>query len=450
MPSDSIFLNLNLPNAATWFYFSALLAVALFFKFSRLLSMRNLDIVMVFLSVPGLLLLAEPGGANIRAGYIWLVGTTGYFFVRCIVDLALVRRPVLSPNLNLAGLAWLAGTLYVSLVAVAARHPDERTVEGATEREDRSPTVIDEGVKSIIRTSKVPVPSAAMGQEEGLWVERVLTLACHLAIVVGLILIGWRHFDDIHAGMAMGTFYLLLPYTHLLMPGRAPHVGRWDYTWPTALMVWAVLAYRRPTVAGLLLGLAAGSVFFPVVILPIWFSFYWRRGARRFGIAFAVSAGLCLAIVSGLLLAERESLRGLQSAWSLAGWLPWQQPPPGTVSLWQGPDWSIHWAYRLPVFFVYATFLLATLFWPTPKNLAHVVSLSAAALLGLEFWYADRGGVHVLWYLPLLLLLAFRPNLTACQPHPPRSDDWLARLGRHAGRLALRPFRAPRAASPVG
>src|ERR1700722_5618598 len=103
MSSDSIFLNLNLPNATTWFYFSALLAVALFFKFSRLLSVRNLDIVMMFLSVPGLLLLAEPRGASIRVGYIWLMAATGYFFVRCIVDLALVRRPSLSPNLNLAG-----------------------------------------------------------------------------------------------------------------------------------------------------------------------------------------------------------------------------------------------------------------------------------------------------------------------------------------------------------
>ena len=53
----SIFLDVNLPNAATWFYFSLLLAVALFFKFSRLLSMRNLDLALIFLPVPGLLLL---------------------------------------------------------------------------------------------------------------------------------------------------------------------------------------------------------------------------------------------------------------------------------------------------------------------------------------------------------------------------------------------------------
>src|SRR5436305_14893525 len=54
-----IFLDFNLPNATTWFYFSALLAVALFFKFSRFLSVRNWDVVTIFLLVPGLLILQE-------------------------------------------------------------------------------------------------------------------------------------------------------------------------------------------------------------------------------------------------------------------------------------------------------------------------------------------------------------------------------------------------------
>src|SRR3974377_2357336 len=55
--SDSVFLDFSLPNATTWFYFSWLLAVALFFKFARLLSIRNWDVVTVFLLVPGLLVL---------------------------------------------------------------------------------------------------------------------------------------------------------------------------------------------------------------------------------------------------------------------------------------------------------------------------------------------------------------------------------------------------------
>src|SRR5690349_14993802 len=53
----NIILDFNLPNATTWLFFSFLLAIALFFKFSRLLSIRNLDVVLIFLLFPGLLVI---------------------------------------------------------------------------------------------------------------------------------------------------------------------------------------------------------------------------------------------------------------------------------------------------------------------------------------------------------------------------------------------------------
>src|SRR5215470_1071316 len=108
----SIFFDFRLPNVTTWFYFSLLLAVALFFKFSRLLSMRNLDLVSLFLPVPGLLLLLESRGGN-RWGFVWLMAVSGWLLLRCLLDLSLVRRPALGPNLSPGGLGWLAGTLFV-------------------------------------------------------------------------------------------------------------------------------------------------------------------------------------------------------------------------------------------------------------------------------------------------------------------------------------------------
>src|SRR3954467_3698797 len=115
--SESIFLDVSLPNASTWFYFSLLLVVALFFKFSRLLSVRNLDLVLVFLPVPGLLLILEGGlvGSDPTkslppmswAGFAWLLIVSLLLLIRCLSDLALERRPALSPNLSPGGLAWL-------------------------------------------------------------------------------------------------------------------------------------------------------------------------------------------------------------------------------------------------------------------------------------------------------------------------------------------------------
>lgn len=440
MGNNSIFFDIELPNATTWFYFSALLAVALFFKFNRLLSIRNIDVLSLFLPMPGFLLLAQYGVSPFW-GYLWLLAASGYLFLRCLFDLTLVQRPILSPNLNFGGLVWLAGALFVSLIALAARHPNTRSqleYEQSKRRENSAGTIepmIRQLSEKVIREQAAPQVDEEL---LGLVVERGLTVLSHLCIAIGLILIGWLHFENLHAGMAAATFYLLLPYTYLLLPRSPLGVGRWDHAWPMALMIWMVLFYRRPTLAGAFLGLATGTLFFPALVLPLWLSFYQARGLRRFLVSFAASTGLCLAVIGLLLWINGVLPPTVMSGWKLSAWLPWKPPDAAMGGVWQGR--SLHWAYRLPIFLAYIAFVGTTAFWPSPKSLAHVIALTAAVLIGVQFWYADQGGVYVLWYLPFLLLLTFRPNLSACQPPPPASD-WLARLGRRLGVLWLRAVR---------
>src|SRR5262249_14452063 len=157
---------------------------------------------------------------------------------------------------------------------------------------------------------------------------------------------------------------------------------------------------------------------------------------------------LCLAAVGANLWADGELSRSWQSALSLADWQPWIEPKPDVKGFWTGVRWA--WAYRLPVAIAYLAFVATTVFWPSPKNLAHLLALSCAVLLGLQFWYADQGGVYLLWYLPLFLLLVFRPNLTdrqppAIDPEPAR----LARLARWPGRRLHRLLRLPEPAARV-
>jgi len=233
--------------------------------------------------------------------------------------------------------------------------------------------------------------------------------------------------------MATATFYLLIPYT-------AMDVARWHHVWPMALMVWAVYAYRIPTLSGSLLGLAAATTYFPVVTFPVWLGFYWKRGAGRFASAFALTGGVCLAIVVWTLWIDNELARAIQTGLSLPDWQPWRQPFDDTQGFWK----DIHWAYRMPVFIGYLAMMGVNSIWPSPKNLANVLALSAAAIIGVQFWYADQGGIYILWYLPFLLLLVFRPNLVDCRPLPiPRESDWLVRLGRWLGRRILRLLRLP-------
>jgi hypothetical protein len=434
----SIFLEFNLPNATTWSVLSALLVVALFFKFNRLLSVRNWDLLTLFLLVPGLLLLQEeharaaaagtpPATRALWFGYLWLLAGGAYFFVRCLLDLALVRRPALAPNLNFAGLAWLTGTLFVFLGGVAVRRPAEQDMPVG-----KGSAVLEEAQRraaAFVEQTAGPPPD---GRDARFWVERVLAGACHLAVVAALIVIGWKHFQDATAGMAAATLYLLLPYIAFHIAQRHVDVG---HIMPTALVLWAIAAYRRPTVAGLLVGLAAGSLFFPALTVPVWLSFYWGRGARRFFGGFAVTAALSLSLTGLLLWLHGDLARSLRATLGLSDWQPWLVLPPTSESFWSGVPGA--WAYRIPVFIVYAAFVLTTMVWPRPKDLSHLIALAAAALIGVQFWYADRGGVYILWYLPFLLLLVFRPNLSDRRAPPlEAADDFVARAGRWAGAAA--------------
>jgi hypothetical protein len=379
----------------------------------------------------------EAARRKVWGGFLLLFCASGYFLFRCLLDLTLVRRPALGSNLDPGGLGWLGCALFISLIAVAVRE-DERP----SEQKGRPGSPADQLPSTGVKAMRPVAPSGLDDSDLRLWVERGLALVCHLSIVIGLVLIGWRHFNDLHAGMSAATFYLLLPYTYLLLPSSPLGVGRWDHAWPMALVVWTIFTCRQPILAGAFLGLAAGSAIFPVVLFPAWLSFYRQRGAGRFSLSFTLFAGLCLGVLGGLSWLYDGQLPGiLRSAWTTFDWQPWKHLPPGTNSIWA--ELPSQRAYRLPIFIAYSALILTAYLWPAPKNLAHVLALSAAALIGIQFWYADQGGVYVLWYLPLLLLLAFRPNLEGCRPPPPPADDWVARLGRRLGAGLLRLVRLP-------
>lgn len=411
----SIFLDFHLPNAVTWFYFSLILSVAIFFQFARPLCLRNLDLLLLFLLVPGFLLLQEAhaliaagqfarGQQELVLGYGWLLAGSAYWFIRSLLDLPLVRRPALSTNLTTPGLACLGIALFVGMSSVAVR----RTADAAESAQvGRAPAPIEQvqdRAAAAVQQAQNGSGQAASPEDVRFWVERSLAMACHAAIVAGLLVIGLQHFQDRVAGVAMGTLYLLVPYTAFDVGRQLHHV------WPTAFLIWAVYCYRRPLLSGWLLGLAAGSALFPVLLFPLWFGFYTRRGASRFGLAFLGAVAVSVGITALILWWGGEAGLGVTAALNVPDWQPWRVP--SAESVWTGA----HWAYRLPIFVLFVGLVLAVAVWPSPKNLSHLIALSAAVLIGVQFWHGDRGGVYVLWYLPLLILMVFRPNLTTAEP----------------------------------
>jgi hypothetical protein len=413
-------------NPTTWFYLASLLSLALFFKFNRLWSVRNVDLVGLVLLAPGLLAV-EYGGfkadANVEAiGFAWLFVVTGILLVRMLVDSTMVRRPMLDPNLTTGGLVFLGGSLLVFLLAnVITRPPQPEDVAGAASA-DR----IRSGEASIdtdqlarlgpgypllfllpqISTQQlygdaVDDSSAAPGAPGRRALHettaRIMAILCQLAIVAGMVIVGWRHFENVRLGIAAAVLYLLLPYTAMM-------TGRVDHALPGALVLWAVASYRRPIVAGVLVGLAIGTIYYPVFLLPLWCSFYWERGVRRFILGVAAALGV---LVAALWITSPDAAVFSGQLRQMFGWIF-----PNEVSLegfWKLPGHDP--VYRLPVLALFVAMMATFAIWPAPKNLGTLMSCSAAVLLGSQFWKAHDGGLFMAWYLPVLLLVVFRPNL---------------------------------------
>jgi hypothetical protein len=300
---------------------------------------------------------------------------------------------------------FLGLALFAAMTAAAIRKP-----AAPVELIGKKPVAITAVEESA--TAVAAQAQAITGVDTTLWVERGFALIAHLAVVAGLFTIGRRHFKDRELGVAMATLYLLVPYTGYLFP-QLHHVL------PAALIIWAVACYHRPGWAGLLLGLAAGATFFPVLLFPIWLRLYWRRSTSRFLIgyftALAVGVGLTILVLWGAGLFPT----GFTKALHLSDWQPWRMPR--AEGVWQG----VHWAYRLPVFVLYLGVVITLFVWPPIRTMIDAVAFSAALLLGVQFWYAEHGGMYVLWYLPLLLVLTLRPTASDLEPPVLAAPRWL-------------------------
>jgi hypothetical protein len=406
--SGSLVLDLGV-GPEIWLYLTLLICLTLFFKFSRIWSVRNLDLLLLFALSPGLMRLVGNGDRQPWIAFVWLFLGSAAWLVRCLLDLGLTRRPLLEPNLNAAGLACLSVGVLALLVAETISIPvDEGAARNPADPNGRvtppPPGSHDENsaVNQVLKIA--PLPSALKPNPPQVILSRVLASLGHLGLVAALIVVGWRHFERPIAGLAVSTCYLLSPYTRIALVDSGQVV-------PAALIVAALAVYTRPRIAGALIGMAAGWMPACLGLVPLWAGFYRGRGALRFSAVCLVVVILCGVLGTGIPgLAVWSRALGARSL-SEAGLLPGVDPPQ-SGSFWSGIDAS----YRLPVLVAYLALVLITTLWPSEKNLGELIGLSAALLVASQFWYLDEGGTMVLLYLPLVLLMMFRPNLASKRP----------------------------------
>ena len=435
----------------TWVYLSSLLMIGLFFKFGRLWSVRNLDVVLLILLSPGLVMVhygqkqqslvdgADDAAAAARSdagapadraakdraaaagepddrgksdeaagqslevgGFICLFAVGGLLLTRLLLDPTMVRRPLLEPNLSLGGLSFIGCSLFIFLAANVISEPVNTSVAGAMD----------------YRISRV-APASTQGPGYALLsilpssLSKSFCLLAQLGVIVGMVLTGYWHFRHVVMGIGAATLYLMLPYTSLL-------TGRIEHVLPAALLVGAVLMYRRPILAGILIGLASGTVYYPFFLLPLWLSFYWHRGFRRFLTAYLVTvAALALILIawSDHLLQDLQRMFGFYApAVSNLG------------GIWNPDAGGLHGHYRLPVLVAFIVLSISMSLWPAQKNLGTLMSCSAAIMVAAQFWHGYGGGTYMGWYLPLALLTIFRPNLEDRVAVTVLGEGWFPKL----------------------
>jgi hypothetical protein len=433
-------------NNATWFYLSLLLIVAVYFRFGRFFTLRNLDLALLLSMSPGVLLVQS----GYQAGYAWLFVSSGILLLRLCGDAFFIRRPRLEQNLNAQGLTFLcvAAFAFLTAEAISADIPDSAVetvvrADALTKREDPTvpvdsrSAVADKDMKAGPAATVLTAPIAEIGKALGAAngvpehhtenlaaiAARLAAMVAHLAVVLALIMLARLHFEDTNIGLAMATLYLLLPCTSY-------EVGEINHVLPAALILWALVAYKRPMAAGSLMGLACGTLFFPIFLLPLWARFYGWRGAIRFGLALAITGAV---LVGSLVFTSADALSFKQQTlgsidFNLRDWLSFGSGD--TEGFWNAATSP----YRIPVFVAFLVLTAALTIWPTKKNFEHLIAHSTAIVVGTQFWYPQQGGIYLLWYLPLLLVVVFRPALAHLLP-PDMTP--VAREGRPTTQPAL-------------
>ncbi|WP_166828579.1 hypothetical protein [Thalassoroseus pseudoceratinae] len=426
-------------HPTTWLTLSSLLVIAIFFRFHRLWSLRNVDLLLLTGFSPALLFLrSDPMIAN-----TWLFALSLGLLVRLLCDGLFVRRPKLDQNLNATGLLFLTicGTvlLVVRVVTLPVPNSTLKTVERSEQMRNRvdasnetaaagpTPTILAAQVGAIsdaVAAADNVTTAPTIPSRKAVIAARGLAIVAHLGTILGLLVLGHRTFSDGSLGYAMALLYLLLPCT-FYQCSEVIHVL------PAGLVVWAFVFWRKPIVAGVFLGLACGTLFFPIFLLPVWVAFYGRTKFLRFATALLI-VGTCL--LGSLALTSADPSSFGRQTFGAIDWSVLSFQSAGANGFW-GAGMN---AYRLPVFVAYVIMLVALTVWPRRKSLEHLMASSTALIVGTQFWYPQAGGVYLLWYLPLTLAVCFRPRLIQLQLETPVLNDRATTLGP-AGRQLVKP-----------
>lgn len=456
-------------GGAIWLFIVVLGIVG--FDWNRLVSWHNVDIVILPLLCFFLVDLIsvgenpdEPGRrtlAGLMFAGIFLISS--YWLVRCLVGAFRRPGPPRAPALRLAALVPLTLLCVgLNITLVLTNRPDDcgyYSNIGAKRLLDTGlfpygDPMLRGGAAAtygpVLHLSHIPfqllLPEAAAARETppqtatptsavsrsafvqpSVLATQLCALAYHLIAVVALFLIG-RQMAGGGTGWVLICLYTASAYVMGLGGSETLICGMTfiSHIAPAAAMLAAFALLAHPALAGAMLGLATGILFFPAFFVPVWFGYYFwqrRRDAFRFILGYAVVT-LPIATMVALMTQSTETESVLDVF--LSSTVAHQEHPdaygaspfgfwgthPSARAFWHGPLVE-GWFLSKPAFLLFVALVALSFFLAKGRTRTQFAFLIAALAIAVQLWKSHATGTYVEWYLPFLLIGLFTADKAA-------------------------------------
>jgi hypothetical protein len=436
------FLRSFLPrfNGMSLAWLSFILVVIVFGSFSRLLSLQNFDILLIYSLAPFL----HVRWANNKVSYTGIFIVTIILFARCIWEARRKKERLLKLNIGNPRIVWtLIGSAFIlHILIIYERHIGDVGLWSAI------------GGEYLLRTGRLPYgtefgPNCVYGPLMYVLFVPAGFFASFIEVIPNQGFIILADFNNWHAmrgvqttelvldlltlsglyllarkkschvtGLAVVFIYAISPYIVGMVSElgleRASHIAGMPF------ILFALLLLHRPAIAGLLLGIATGMLYYPMFLVPLWFGYLWRRNGIRNGVVFlgtyAAVGIICIIMLISMVQPIDESESPLGAF--IDDTISQQQFKAGygnsPLSFWgQYPEFAVWGKPTAGV--LYCIFCLLLAFYPYGVRFEQMIAMTAAVLVGTQLVLSFGGGTYIGFYLATVMLVLFGFNNTCAR-----------------------------------
>jgi len=244
------------------------------------------------------------------------------------------------------------------------------------------------------------------------------SIAFDLLTIIGLWLVGLR-FGGARLAATLAFAWAAYPFTQYASSSNT------NDTIMPCLLVFGFWLASSPVGRGVFGALSGWSKFASLIVMPLWATYPDRRPSRRFLVAFAAATVASFSVV----FLEPSPFHELRIFWDRT--IAWQVGRSSPFSLW---DWRQYHARGLPnlrilqivlqVLLVAAAFAVA--FVPRRKSPLQLAALTAALLAGFELVQTYWLYTYIPWFFPFAAIAVLGPAAFARAPVRPEESEFHA------------------------